>query len=98
MVDMNTTGNYMTHKRFLNSNLEYQMTRHQTPQSSNISQIAYDAASGQLYVEFRNGRIYRYSEVSPDVWNQFIDADSAGQFFAARVKNAYASQIVTEIP
>lgn len=65
------------------------MITHDTPDSSNIARIEYDADTGTMFIDFRSGKRYRYSDVSTDLWNQFIDAPSAGQFFNQRVKSAY---------
>lgn len=93
---MNTTGYYMTHNRFLNSTLN--MNIHETPTSSNISRVAYDADNANLYIEFRSGKTYRYSDVSPDTWNQLIEATSTGTFFSQRIRTAYKGVEVPKIP
>jgi hypothetical protein len=96
---MKTTGYEQTHNRFLNSNLQQKMVVIQeTPSSSNISRIAHNGESGVLYVEFRSGKTYRYEDVSPDTWNAFIEAPSVGNFFHARIKDAYKSALVDKIP
>lgn len=98
MVIMNTTGHYMTHNRFLNSNFSNMIIIQPTPTSSNIARIAHDATTGTLYVEFKTGKTYKYAEVSPDTWNHFVDAPSTGKFFAERIKDAYKSTQVDKIP
>ena len=96
---MKTTGHYMTHNRFLNSNLQPKMVVLQdTPSSSNIASLAYNGDAGVLYVQFRSGKTYRYEDVSPDTWNAFIEAESAGKFFQQRIRDAYSSAVVDRIP
>lgn len=70
------------------------MITHDTPESSNIARLHYDAATGELKIEFRSGKTYRYFDVPTDVWNMFIDAPSAGKFFASTIKDVYQSQAV----
>jgi hypothetical protein len=74
------------------------MNIHETPGSSNISRVAYDAEHANLYIEFRSSKTYRYSDVSPDTWNQLIDAQSVGTFFSQRIRNAYKGIEVPKIP
>jgi hypothetical protein len=96
---MNTLGHYMTHNRFLNSNLQLKMiTIQPTPSSSNIARIAHDGQSGSLFIEFRSGKTYKYEDVSPDTWNAFVEAESVGKFFASRIKEAYKGYVIDHIP
>jgi hypothetical protein len=66
------------------------MTVHDTPNSSNIARIKYDAEAGQLHVEFRTRKTYVYEDVPPEIWNQFVSSESAGKFFASNIKGKYA--------
>ena len=58
-------------------------------ESSNIDQIGYDAESQELRVKFNSGSEYRYSNVPGPVFADFLDADSAGKFFASNIKGQY---------
>ena len=62
----------------------------QSVQSSNVSSIGYEVASGTLEVEFQNGTIYQYYGVPQNIYDQFMQAPSKGQFLNAYIKNAYA--------
>ena len=58
-------------------------------ESSTISQISYDEASGTLQVTFHNGGAYQYFDVSPNKWDDFKRADSKGQFLHQQIKNQH---------
>jgi hypothetical protein len=47
---------------------------------------------GLLYVTFKNGKIYEFSDVQESVYNDFIAADSLGKFFAANIKDKYETK------
>lgn len=68
------------------------MIQHDTPNSSNISRILYDDQKAELVIEFRKGRPYRYSDVPPEIWNDFVAAPSAGKYFAQYIKGQYKYQ------
>lgn len=61
-----------------------------TPRSSNIDQISYDADSGDLDVEFKGGRTYRYLNVPPEIWRGFQRASSFGEYLNRVIKPRYA--------
>jgi len=66
-------------------------------ESSNLSAIAYDEVNKKLYVQFSSGGIYSYSDVIPEVHEQFMVSESKGRFFHANVKSAgYKYQRLTE--
>lgn len=52
--------------------------------SSNIRSIAH--GGDKLVVEFNTGSKYQYSGVSVQVFRDFQDATSKGEFFAANIK------------
>jgi len=49
-------------------------------QSSNVEAIGYDEERHALRVRFRNGTLYEYSQVSPEVFRTFLAAPSKGSF------------------
>lgn len=57
--------------------------------SSNVAAIGYDEPSQTLEVEFTNGAVYQYYNVTQAVFDQFREAGSKGQFLAYQIKNAY---------
>lgn len=54
--------------------------------SSNVDQIGYDQENLEAHVIFKSGRHYVYSQVSPDVWQQFEAASSKGTFVNTEFK------------
>lgn len=64
--------------------------------SSNLASVGYDENSRTLYVSFRNGRLYKYSGVSLQVYNGLMAASSKGQYFDRYiVKAGYSYQPVS---
>jgi hypothetical protein len=61
----------------------------ETPESSNIARIAYDETSAVLKVEFKNGGLYNYFDVSEAVFEQMRNAPSKGQYLAQQIKGNY---------
>jgi hypothetical protein len=60
--------------------------------SSNIKSAGYDPATDTLEVEFANGSIYTYSDVSPAVYEAMIGAESPGKYFAANIRGKYPTE------
>lgn len=61
----------------------------QSVNSSNIKAIGYDKETSTLEVEFHNGGIYEYFDVSENEADSLINASSVGQYFASNIKNKY---------
>ena len=60
------------------------------PDSTNIAEVAYDAAAKSLEVQFADGgQAYTYQNVPPDVFSAFKQAPSAGSFFHRQVRGRY---------
>ncbi len=57
--------------------------------SSNIVSVGYDAASMTLEVEFQNGSVYQYYNISQNLYDEFMAAPSKGQFLAYQIKNSF---------
>ena len=61
----------------------------ETPESSNINRFRYDDAHQVLSIEFKNGSVYQYFDVSPSVFEQMKSAPSKGRFLAQTIKGTY---------
>jgi hypothetical protein len=59
--------------------------------SSNVAAHGYDHATQTLAVKFQSGGTYHYAGVPHDLAVQFAAAPSKGSFFAAHVRNKFAS-------
>jgi len=58
--------------------------------SSVIKKAMYNHTSQQLTVEFNNGSTYLYEGVEARVFNDFVEADSQGMYFAENIKESYS--------
>lgn len=63
-----------------------------TPESSNISSLAYDSDDETLTVEFKNGTAYDYHGVPAKVADEFAASDSKGKFLNQEIKGNYEYQ------
>lgn len=61
----------------------------QAVSSSNLASVGYDAKNEILEVEFNHGGIYKYFDVSKEVYQELMDASSHGQYFSANIRNDY---------
>lgn len=57
--------------------------------SSQIKSVGYDIDLGDMYVEFHNGKVYKYVDVPEWTYNAFLRAESPGRFFHAEIKNHF---------
>lgn len=60
--------------------------------SSNIAAAGYSAAVKLLDIKFLSGQTHRYADVSPEVFDEFLAAESKGKFFGSRIRGKYESQ------
>lgn len=65
------------------------MERTSMPNSSNIASVGYDAETQTMEVEFTNGNVYQYFDVPQPVYEELVEAESAGRFLNAQVKGVY---------
>jgi hypothetical protein len=57
--------------------------------SSNVASIGYDPESSTLEIEFNNGSIYQYFDVSESVYEELRTSSSVGGYLAANIKGVY---------
>jgi hypothetical protein len=55
--------------------------------SSNLVSVGYEEETQTLEIEFKNGSVYQYAGVSLDEFSSFMNADSKGAYFNARIKH-----------
>ena len=57
-------------------------------ESNHVAAIGYDEASSTLAVTFTRGpgHIYHYPNVSAELYQQFLEAESIGSFFGQHIK------------
>jgi hypothetical protein len=51
--------------------------------SSNLQSVGYDEKTGEMHVEFKNGKVVSYSGVQPFVYRNMLRSPSVGKFFHA---------------
>jgi hypothetical protein len=57
--------------------------------SSNIEQIGYEETDRELWVRFKSGDTYVYSDVPPATYDDIMRADSKGSYLNREVKPNY---------
>ena len=60
-------------------------------QSRALAQVGYSKSLQALEIEFRNGAIYRYLEVSPAIYKALMDAPSKARFYDQNIRRKYRS-------
>ena len=63
-------------------------------QSTALAAVGYSKRLGALEIEFRNGAIYRYLDVNPDVYDALVNARSKARFYDENIRHKYRSQHV----
>lgn len=58
-------------------------------QSTTIGLHGYHPESQTMLVQFKNGRVYSYSGVPPEIYQQYRNSESQGSFFANNIKGRY---------
>jgi len=73
----------------------------QTVESSQIHAIGYDEPTKTLRIQFKAkakpGSVYDYANVPPELFAEFLAAESKGKFFGARVKRETVRYPFTKI-
>ena len=59
--------------------------------SKGIASVGYSKRRHILEIQFTNGAIYRYLEVSPSVYRELMVADSKARYYDANIKGNYPS-------
>lgn len=67
-------------------------------ESSDIVSIGYDVKARVLEVEFKEGRVYQYLDVEPDVHQRFMRADSFGEYFFSSINKHYRYKRMNDAP
>jgi hypothetical protein len=65
------------------------MERKPIQNSSNIAEIGYDESTSTLEIMFLNNSIYQYFDVSQQIYQALMQADSQGQYLAQNIKGVY---------
>ena len=60
-------------------------------ESTALATVGYSKRLHALEIEFRNGAIYRYLEVAPDVYEALLKARSKARFYDDNIRHKYRS-------
>jgi lysyl-tRNA synthetase class 2 len=58
-------------------------------ESSNLNQVYYDRRFHHLYIEFKSGTTYRYTNVSYYRYHMLMNSESKGKYFNRYIKGKY---------
>ena len=59
-----------------------------------VARVRYDAEARTLDIEFRSGKIYRYCDVRTATYDEFVAAESKGQFFNAHIRDRFICDLI----
>jgi hypothetical protein len=62
--------------------------------SSKIRSIGYDEKTMTLEIEMRNGELWQYSKVYPEVYRRFMAAPNPTSFFEDKIAEEYSGRRV----
>jgi hypothetical protein len=57
--------------------------------SSDLESVGYDDASRNMKIRFHSGGVYSYSNVSHDVYDSLMSANSKGKYFHSHISGFY---------
>ena len=57
--------------------------------SAVMNEVNYNDETNEMTIEFWNGSIFVYKEVPKELYEEFIDSTSIGQFFHRKVKDKF---------
>lgn len=66
-----------------------------TVDSSMIHAVGYDPQTQELEVVFSSGKIYRYSNIPEQIYQQFMAADSKGSYMRSCIIGFYPERKVS---
>jgi hypothetical protein len=60
-------------------------------ESTALATVGYSKRLRALEIEFRNGAMYRYLDVAPDVYDALLQARSKARFYDQNIRHKYQS-------
>ena len=58
-------------------------------ESSTVKSTQYDIDSQVLTIEFKNGNVYEYYNITYEDWRSLLDAESIGKHLNAHIKGKF---------
>lgn len=66
------------------------VTSFESPESGTVIRARYDPETRQMFIDLRKSAVtYRYTGIDAPLWEEFVQSDSKGRFFAARIRPLY---------
>lgn len=62
--------------------------------SSNVARAMYSKQQMELFIEFKDGSVYRYNSVPPGEASDFFNSSSKGKFVHSRLRDRYPFTVV----
>jgi hypothetical protein len=66
-------------------------------ESSVFTAFSYLRSKRELYLEFRSGDVYRYFDFPPEQFEDFVKAESKGQYFAHNIRDRFRFELVRRL-
>jgi hypothetical protein len=66
-------------------------------ESKMLALAAYDADKQILYLRFRSGDAYRYSDFPPAEYQMLLNAESKGRFFLGHIRNRFTFERMAKL-
>ena len=63
-------------------------------ESGLFAAAAYREVARQLYLQFCDGKIYRYFECPVSVYQEFLTAESKGRYFSQHIRNRFRHELI----
>ncbi|HEV2806046.1 MAG TPA: KTSC domain-containing protein [Chthoniobacterales bacterium] len=60
-------------------------------ESTAVATVGYSKKLHALEIEFRNGAIYRYLDVDPEIYEALLKAESKARFYDDNIRHKYRS-------
>jgi len=57
--------------------------------SSTIKKVSYDTDNSILIIAFKSGEVYHYKNVPLNVYDEMVNASSAGKYLWANIRGKY---------
>jgi len=57
--------------------------------SSNVRELKYEPSGSTLQIEFLNGSTYQYFDFPENLWEQFKNASSKGEFIHQNIRGQF---------
>ena len=65
--------------------------------SSALKSAAYIADKRLLYLQFQSGEVYRYFDFPPELYQEFLAAESKGTYFGQNIRDKFRYQRLPRI-